>query len=81
MEFAKAGDIRPRIVGAALQKIGRDAEVFDALFPVLETQKLIAGEARITLLPQGSPVLAELLAAGEVARKPVEADTPKRNPA
>jgi regulator of protease activity HflC (stomatin/prohibitin superfamily) len=68
-EFAKAGAMRPRIVGAALQKIAKDAEVFEALFAVLETQKIIAGEARITLLPQGSPVLAELLAAGEATRK------------
>jgi regulator of protease activity HflC (stomatin/prohibitin superfamily) len=60
-EFAKAGAIRPRIVGSALQKIAKDSEVFEALFAVLETQKIIAGEARITLLPQGSPVLAELL--------------------
>lgn len=69
VEFAKAAAIRPCIVGAALQKIARDPEVFDALFAVLETQNIIKGEARITLLPQGSPVLAELLAAGEVARK------------
>ncbi len=69
VEFAKAGAIRPRIVGAALQKIAGDSEVFAALFAVLETQKIIAGEARITLLPQGSPVLAELLAAGQTARK------------
>jgi regulator of protease activity HflC (stomatin/prohibitin superfamily) len=69
VEFAKAGAIRPRIVGAALQKIAKDPEVFDSLFAVLETQKIIAGEARITMLPQGSPVLAELLAAGQASRK------------
>ncbi len=78
-EFAKAGAMRPRIVGAALQKIAKDAEVFEALFAVLETQKIIAGEARITLLPQGSPVLAELLAAGEAARKPTPAKLPEAN--
>lgn len=69
IEFAKAGAIRPRIVGAALQKIARDPEVFDSLFALLETQKIIAGDARITMLPQGSPVLAELLAAGQVSGK------------
>ncbi len=68
VEFAKAGAIRPRVVGAALQKIVKDSEVFEALFAVLETQKIITGEARITLLPSGSPVLAELLAAGQTAR-------------
>ena len=69
VEFAKAGAIRPRIVGAAFQKITQDREVSEALFAVLETQRMIAGEARITLMPQGSPVLAELLAAGEATRK------------
>jgi regulator of protease activity HflC (stomatin/prohibitin superfamily) len=85
-EFAKAGAMRPRIVGAALQKIAKDPEVFEALFAVLETQKIIAGEARITLLPQGSPVLTDLLAAGEAVRKPpsakpAEANVAKTNPA
>jgi len=64
IEFAKAEAVRPQIVGASLQKISRDAEVNEALFAVLEAEKLIDGEARITLLPQGSPVLADLLAAG-----------------
>lgn len=71
VEFAKAGAIRPCIVGAAMQKIAKDSEVFEALFAVLETQKLIAGEARITLLARGSPLLAELLAAGEATRKAI----------
>ena len=62
VEFAKAAAIRPQIVGAALQKIARDKEVFEALFAVLETQRLIEGEAHITLLPPGGAGLAELLA-------------------
>ena len=64
VEFGKAAAIRPRIVGAALQKIAKDPEMFEALFAVLETQRLIEGEAQITLLPQGGAMLAELLAAG-----------------
>lgn len=68
VEFAKAGAIRPQIVGSALQKIAKDTEVFEALFAVLETQRLIDGDARITLLPQGSSVLAEFLAAGAKER-------------
>ena len=69
MEFAKAGAIRPRIVGTALQKIAKDQEVFTALFDVLETQRIITGEARITLLPQGTQMLATLLAVGGEARR------------
>jgi len=32
------------------------------MFQILETQKIIEGEARITLLPTGNGLLAELLA-------------------
>lgn len=63
VEFAKAGAIRPQIVGEALQLISRDEEVAEAMFSILETQKIIAGEARITLVPEKSELLAELLAA------------------
>ena len=71
VEFAKAGAIRPRIVGVAFQHIAKDADVFAALFEILETQKLIEGEARITLLPEGKPMLAELLAARQRAEEKV----------
>ena len=46
-----------------LQKISQDADVASALFDVLEAQKIIDGEARITILPQNSHLLGELLAA------------------
>ena len=63
IEFAKAAAIRPRIVGEVLQRIARSPNVSESLFAILETQKLIEGEARITLLPAGQSVLGELLAA------------------
>ena len=63
IEFAKAGAIRPQIVGAALEKISRDPEVSSSLFEILETQKIIDGEARITLVPEKGELLGELLAA------------------
>jgi regulator of protease activity HflC (stomatin/prohibitin superfamily) len=63
IEFAKAAAIRPQIVGAALEKISRDQEVASSLFAVLETQKLIEGEARITLVPEQGELLGGLLAA------------------
>ena len=65
IEFAKAAAVRPQVVGAALQKISQDPAVMAAMFDVLEAQKIIAGEARITLLPTGTTMLKELLAAGE----------------
>src|SRR5262249_47320862 len=62
IEFAKAAAIRPSIVGAALQEIAKDPDVFRALFDVLETQRIIDGEARITLVPYGNQLLSEVLA-------------------
>lgn len=51
VEFAKAAALRPRIVGAALQEIQQDPEIAEALFDVLETQKIVEGGAQLTLLP------------------------------
>jgi regulator of protease activity HflC (stomatin/prohibitin superfamily) len=66
VEFAKAQAIRPALVGAALSEITRDPEVSDALFEILELQKLTAGQAQITLLPAQNG-LAALLATGSRA--------------
>jgi hypothetical protein len=68
IEFAKATAIRAQLVGAALKIIGQDADVERALFEILETQKVIAGDARIVLLPQNSNMLAELLATENKAK-------------
>ncbi|MBK9036075.1 MAG: SPFH domain-containing protein [Myxococcales bacterium] len=51
VEFARAGAIRPEIVGAALREISGDREIATAMFEVLEIQRLLASPARITLLP------------------------------
>lgn len=63
VEFAKAGAIRPQIVGAALEEISRDPAVSKALFTVLETQRVLGGKAALTLLPPGRAILPDLLAA------------------
>jgi regulator of protease activity HflC (stomatin/prohibitin superfamily) len=62
VEFAKAAAIRPQLVGEALQKISQDAETANAMFTVLETQKLLQGDGRITLLPPQSGAISALLA-------------------
>jgi regulator of protease activity HflC (stomatin/prohibitin superfamily) len=62
VEFAKAAAMRPQIVGAALNRISEDPEIASALFEVLETQKLLEGEARLTLVPPGRALLTDLLA-------------------
>lgn len=63
VEFAKAAAIRPQIIGRALQEIGQDPEIEQAMFELLETQKILEGEARVTLLPSTQPMLSSLLAA------------------
>jgi regulator of protease activity HflC (stomatin/prohibitin superfamily) len=70
VEFAKAGAVRPRIVGSALEEISRDPDVAEAMFHVLETQKLLGGKAALTLVPARNSVLADLLAAAPEAPRP-----------
>jgi regulator of protease activity HflC (stomatin/prohibitin superfamily) len=62
--FAKAASMRPFIVGKALQTISEDPEVFNVLFDVLETQKVIESDAALTLLPlgEGQQMMAQMLA-------------------
>ena len=69
VEFAKAAAMRPQIVGAALNRISQDPEIEAALFEVLENQRLLEGEARLTLIPQGASVLAQLLASSSKLRQ------------
>jgi regulator of protease activity HflC (stomatin/prohibitin superfamily) len=65
VEFAKAAAIRPNTLGRALQEIAREPAVAEALFDVLETQRIVVGKARIVLLPGGAHgrMLANLIAA------------------
>jgi regulator of protease activity HflC (stomatin/prohibitin superfamily) len=62
-ELAKAAAMRPRIVGAGLQEISRDPEIARATFDILEAQKMLEGEADITLIPKGNDFLRQLEAA------------------
>jgi len=64
-EFAKAAAIRPATMGQAFQEIAREPPVSEALFDILETQRLLASGARLMLLPSGSHgrMLGTLLAA------------------
>ncbi len=69
IEFAKATAIRPSTLGKALREIAQEPAVSNALFEILETQKLLDSHGRLTLLAAGprNRVLADLLAA-ETAR-------------
>lgn len=70
-ELAKAAAMRPNIVGAALARIAQDKSVSDALFEVLELQKLLqAAELKVTLVPSDAGLLAQLDAAQSLHRPP-----------
>lgn len=63
VEFARAEAQRPLIVGTALQQIAEDPQVANALFEILETQRLLEGHGRLTLVPRGNGLLTQLIAA------------------
>jgi regulator of protease activity HflC (stomatin/prohibitin superfamily) len=65
VEFAKAGAMRPQIVGAALQKISEDTDISRALFETLETQNIIEGQGAITLIPKNGALMGQLMAASQ----------------
>lgn len=65
VEFAKAGAIRPRIVGEAMQKISSNKDVAAALFEILETQNILEGKGQLTLVPPDKELLNQLLVAGK----------------
>ncbi len=46
VEFAKAAAIRPATLGQAFQEIAREPAVAEALFDVLETQRILAGKVQ-----------------------------------
>jgi hypothetical protein len=63
VEFARANAMRPLIVGAALQEICQDQAVANAMFEILEIEKIIESKAKVNLIPEKSDLLAQLLVA------------------
>jgi regulator of protease activity HflC (stomatin/prohibitin superfamily) len=70
VEFAKAAAMRPRIVGEALNQVAADPDVEDAMFEILEVQRIIESKVRVTLIPGNVGLLPELLAAGRPSDSP-----------
>jgi hypothetical protein len=69
IELAKAGAMRPRIVGGAIAQIARRADVCNALFDVLEIQQLTWAEGLVVqVIPKGADVLAQMSAVAGVRR-------------
>jgi regulator of protease activity HflC (stomatin/prohibitin superfamily) len=68
-EFARARSVRPKLVGEALREIGQDPEVLDAVFETLEVDRIVKGNADVTLIPDSQyDTLVSLLTAGGAAR-------------
>ena len=63
IEFGKAQAMRPKIVGEALKNISADPDVSNAMFNILEVDRMLEGKAKITLVPEQGDLLTELLAA------------------
>jgi regulator of protease activity HflC (stomatin/prohibitin superfamily) len=71
IEFAKAKAMRPKIVGEALRIISADPEVARSVFDVLEIESLLEGRVKVTLLPDGTDLLAQVSAvAGQFGEVP-----------
>ena len=69
IEFAKAEAMRPKIVGEVLSKISANPEVAAAMFEILETESILEGDTRITLLSHGQELLKQILSAEGTFRK------------
>lgn len=67
--FAEAAALRPKIVGEALKKIAAQPDILQAMFEVLETQKMIEADASVTRVPPDSVMLNALAAARGLAPK------------
>jgi len=80
VEFAKAAVIRPATLREVFQEVASVPEVSEALFQILETQRIMASSGKLQLLPAGphGRVLSTLLAAD--ASAPVPPPAPKKGP-
>ncbi len=65
VEFARAAVIRPATLGQVIREVAAVPEVSEALFQILETQRMLAGSGRLVLLPAGGHgrLISDLLSA------------------
>ena len=67
-KLAEATAARPAVVGNTLNEIGRqDAQILETVIDVMETEKLLASQARVDVLPAGASMLVQL---GETSQVP-----------
>ena len=61
--FGEAAALRPKIVGSALKAISSAPDILQAMFEILEVQKILEGGAEVTMVPPGSDMLQQMIAA------------------
>ena len=61
--FAEAAALRPKIVGSALKQISAQPDILEAMFEILEVQRVVEGGAEITMLPKSAELLKGIIAA------------------
>ncbi len=72
VELAKAAVVRPNMIGTALKEISGDPDVADALFDLLETQRILGSSQKLTLFLNGAEGrLGDLLATQDGGAPPV----------
>lgn len=81
VEFAKAVAVRPAVLGKTLAEIARDPEVTNAMFEILETKKIIEGEASVTMIPAMSGGMLDALLAAQTENDKPAGGAAKRPPA
>jgi hypothetical protein len=60
-QLAEASAARPRVVGQALNQIGKeDEEILEAVLDVLETERLLESPATVEVVPPGTQMLVQL---------------------
>ncbi len=63
VEFAKAAAIRPATLRQSFAEITAAPEVSAALFDILETQRILANNSKVQIMPEHSRALSTLIAA------------------
>ena len=61
--FGEAAALRPKIVGNALKEISSAPDILQAMFEILEVQRVLESGAQITMVPPGSDMLKQMIAA------------------
>jgi len=68
--FGEAAALRPKIVGNALKAISSAPDILQAMFEILEVQRVLESGAQITMVPPGSDMLRQMIAARGVESPP-----------